>query len=72
MTRFEIERRRLGLTQKELAAKVGMSKMEISYIERGKVVPKPRTSKLFADLFGVDAAELFGWEVDDKEENKEE
>jgi DNA-binding XRE family transcriptional regulator len=64
MNKFELERRRLGLTQRELAEKIGMSRVEICNIEHGKVIPRPSTCKKLADLFGTDVSELFGWKAD--------
>ncbi|MFC4039888.1 ATP-binding protein [Dactylosporangium siamense] len=47
-------RRRLGLTQEELATKAGLSVRSIVKLEGGRIaVPRPPTVRLLADVFGL-------------------
>ncbi|HEY2671620.1 MAG TPA: tetratricopeptide repeat protein [Rugosimonospora sp.] len=51
-------RRRLGLTQEELAEKAGLSVRAIGKIETGRIAaPRPPTLRLLADAFGLTGAE---------------
>jgi len=51
-------RRRLGLTQEELAAKAGMSGRHVRHIEAGRIgCPRPTTVRLLADAFRLSGAE---------------
>ena len=51
-------RRRLGMTQEELAAKAGVSVRSIGGLEAGRVAaPRPPTVRLLADAFGLTGAE---------------
>lgn len=52
-------RKDLGMTQAELAKKMGVKPQTISQYERGIKNPKPDTIKKFADALGVDAASLY-------------
>ena len=52
-----------GLTIRELSIKSGVSKSEISYIERGKFHPTVLTICLLAVALNVDARELFDYKV---------
>ena len=47
-----------GLTQAELAERVGMHRVSIVELEGGKRLPRPRTLKKLADALGVDTREL--------------
>ena len=49
-----------GLTQQELADKIGMSKSSINMYERGEREPGIETVKRIADFFNVDVDYLFG------------
>jgi DNA-binding XRE family transcriptional regulator len=64
ISRFEFERRKLGLTQQQLADAVGMSRVEICNIENKKAMPRAYNCKKIADFFGVDIIELFDLEVE--------
>lgn len=47
-------RRRRGESQEELAARAGISRPSLSYIETGRVkLPHPRTVKLLADALDL-------------------
>ncbi|MFB9180201.1 tetratricopeptide repeat protein [Dactylosporangium sucinum] len=51
-------RRRLGLTQEELATKAGLSVRSIVKIEGGRTAaPRPPTVRLLADVFGLTGAD---------------
>lgn len=50
--RLRILRKNLGLTQKELAAKIGKSEMSVVFWERGSNFPK-RSQLLICETFGV-------------------
>lgn len=52
-----------GLTTRGLALKSGISKSEISDIERGKIHPTVFTLCLLAHALQVDARELFEYEA---------
>lgn len=62
-------RKELGMTQEELAKKMGYtSKSSINKIEMGKSdIPQSKIAK-FAEVLGTTPAYLMGWE-DDKKEN---
>ncbi|MEV0132795.1 tetratricopeptide repeat protein [Dactylosporangium sp. NPDC050688] len=50
-------RRRLGLTQEELATKAGLSVRSIVKLEGGRIaVPRPPTVRLLAEVFGLTGA----------------
>jgi transcriptional regulator with XRE-family HTH domain len=53
-----VHRRRLGLTQEELADKTGLSVRSIGNLEAGRIVaPRPATVRLLADAFGLAGAD---------------
>ena len=54
-SRIKIARERQGVTQAELAEKMGVTPQTISQYERNIINPKPETIKKFADALGVDA-----------------
>ena len=60
----DIRRRReaLGLTQKELGARVGVSRQAINAVETGKFDPSIHLAYDLARLFGVTIEELFDFE----------
>lgn len=47
-----------GLTQEEVAARVGVSRATIQNIEKGRTAPRPVTIRRLAELFDVDPAQL--------------
>ncbi|MDR2689524.1 MAG: helix-turn-helix domain-containing protein [Azoarcus sp.] len=52
------QRLRSGLTQEEVAERLGVGSEAISRIERGVVIPNIARLLEFATIFGCDAAEL--------------
>ena len=71
MIKLEYYRTSAGLSQLELAEKVGMTQQRISAYELGKRQPDLDTLKLFADFFGITTDELLGVEKDELHEDKE-
>lgn len=64
-------RKRLGMTQEELATKVGYkSKSTINKIELGINDLPQKKIKLFADALGMDPGELMGWNPVSEEEKE--
>ncbi len=56
------ERLRRALTQKELAAKAGVSYVTVSRMENGSAGPvKPPTLRKLADALGLDPDVLISW-----------
>jgi len=58
-------REREGLSQRELAAKVGLSASTIGMYESGKRRPRPEEEELLADFFNVDLNILRGRRIDE-------
>lgn len=56
MIRFRKDK---GLSQEELAERVGKSRTSISNIESGKTFPRPSTAKKIADVLGMDIGKLY-------------
>jgi tetratricopeptide (TPR) repeat protein/transcriptional regulator with XRE-family HTH domain len=51
------QRRRLSLTQEDLAHRTGISTRNIRYLESGRITrPRPPTVRLLAEAFGLDGA----------------
>ncbi len=61
-------RKRLGLTQEELAERVRIGQQSLSRMEQGHIAPKTERLQLFADTLGCTVADLFRSE---KEQEKE-
>jgi putative transcriptional regulator len=57
-------RLRRGLSQKELAEAVGVSRQSINSVERGRYMPSLALALKFARLFGCPADELFELQED--------
>lgn len=57
--RLRAARRRAGLTQRELAAKAGVSAMSISRYECGRRYPSGRTLLKITRALGIRASTLF-------------
>jgi transcriptional regulator with XRE-family HTH domain len=47
-----------ALNQTELAAKAGITAVQLGRIERGESFPRPRTRRHLAEALGVDPKEL--------------
>ncbi len=63
------ERLRRALTQKELAAKAGVSYVTVSRMENGSAGPvKPPTLRKLADALGLDPDVLISWGDEDTED----
>ena len=58
-------RRQAGLTQAEMAKRLGISKSAVSMYERGNREPELDLLQEMADLFGVSVSSLLGREKDD-------
>ncbi|MDM8331558.1 helix-turn-helix transcriptional regulator [Limosilactobacillus pontis] len=48
-----------GMTQQELADKLGVTHISVSRWETGKSIPSPKYIKKMADMFGVDGKDIF-------------
>ena len=57
-SRIAENRRRIGMTQEELAAKLAVSAQAVSKWENGTAAPSTTNLMAMAKLFGVEAAEL--------------
>ena len=64
-------REREGLSQRELASKVGLSASTIGMYESGKRHPRPEEEELLADFFNVDLNILRGRRVDENNVEKQ-
>ena len=51
-------RQKEGLSQAQLANRIGVSQAAISYFESGEAMPRPMTVKVMADYFRVSVKEL--------------
>lgn len=60
MIKIEELRKKMGLSQEDLAKKLNMTQQRISAYEKGKREPDLETLKLFADFFGVSTDYLLG------------
>lgn len=53
-------RKNSGLSQEELAEKIGVSRRSLIYYEQGRSYPsRPETVKAIADVFGITTDELY-------------
>ncbi len=57
---LKIARERYGISQKELAEKIGVAKSTYSLYESGSREPNVQTIKKIADILNVSADELLG------------
>lgn len=57
---IRLHRDRLGLTQAELGAKLGLTYSSVSQWESGRATPRPPVLKQLAELFGITVSELMG------------
>jgi putative transcriptional regulator len=62
---IKVERARLELTQSDLAEKVGVTRLTIHSIEKGKFNPSVMLALKIAGCFGVQVEDLFELENDD-------
>ena len=53
------KRKEIGMSQKDAAAKVGISQPSYCDIEHGKINPSIKTAKAIGELLGVDWTKLF-------------
>ena len=60
MENLKILRKRINLTQKEVADAVGITFQTYSYYETGRTNPTPEMLCKLADFFGVTVDELLG------------
>lgn len=60
MIKIEELRKKMGLSQEDLAKKLNMTQQRISAYEKGKREPDLETLKLFADFFKVTTDFLLG------------
>lgn len=60
MIKIEELRKKMGLSQEDLAKKLNMTQQRISAYEKGKREPDLETLKLFAEFFGVSTDYLLG------------
>ncbi|MCR4430649.1 MAG: helix-turn-helix transcriptional regulator [Tepidanaerobacteraceae bacterium] len=59
MLTLELERRKRGLTQKQLGEKVGIGPAEISRMENGMSKPFPAYIERLSKFFNIPGDELF-------------
>ena len=48
-----------GMTQQDLAAKLGVTNISVSRWESGKAIPSPKYIKKMAEMFGVAGKDIF-------------
>ena len=70
--RIKYIRKQRGLTQEQLAEKVGIGTPNISYIECGKFAPAIDTLEKIAKILNVEPYELYKFEIKDAKEMKQE
>lgn len=66
--RLKERRESLGLTQQELAKKVGKSFRTIQSWERGESYPNAEFVVVLCKIFDIDPNELLGWYIDHPED----
>lgn len=61
----EIKTRRtaLGMTQEDLAEKLGVSHITVSRWERGDTLPSPKNVKGMIDIFNIVDGKAFFWKL---------
>ena len=52
-------RKGAGMTQEELAGKLGVTVNTVSRWEKGWFIPSPKYIKQMADMFGVDGSDIY-------------
>ena len=60
MNRLKLMRSRMGLTQEDVAEKVGVSRQAVAKWEKGETLPDIESCIKLADLFGVSLDYLVG------------
>ncbi|NLK15032.1 MAG: helix-turn-helix transcriptional regulator [Bacteroidales bacterium] len=63
--RIRVERAELGLTQEQVAEKIGVSRQTINAIEKGKYAPSVVLALKLARLFGKRVDDIFELEAED-------
>lgn len=63
--RIRVERAELGLTQEQVAEKIGVSRQTINAIEKGKYAPSVVLALKLARLFGKKVDDIFELEAED-------
>ncbi|HPA11820.1 MAG: helix-turn-helix transcriptional regulator [Bacteroidales bacterium] len=63
--RIRVERAELGLTQEQVAEKIGVSRQTINAIEKGRYAPSVVLALKLARLFGKRVDDIFELETDD-------
>ena len=63
---FQQARVRAGLSFRELAARAGVARDSVFYIEKGTQKPRPATIKKLADALGVSVDDLVVWTAEDE------
>lgn len=53
------KRKRLGLTQEELAERIGIGQQSLSRMEKGRIAPKFERLQIIADTLGCPVTDLF-------------
>lgn len=56
---IKVERAKLGLTQEELAKRIGVSRQTINSIEKGKYVPSTELALRLSQVFGSPVNSFF-------------
>ncbi|MFN8170161.1 MAG: helix-turn-helix transcriptional regulator [Candidatus Nanopelagicales bacterium] len=52
-----------GISQGELAARVGVTRQTVNAIEQGKYSPSLEVAFRIADVFGVPLTDVFAWQA---------
>lgn len=56
---IKVERAKHGLTQEDLANKIGVSRQTINSIEKGRYVPSTVLALRMSDVFGITVNAIF-------------
>ena len=65
LNKLQCYRKKLGLSQQQLAEQIGVKRSTIAMIETGKIMPSLRTALRLSRTLGIPVEELFP--VEDKE-----
>jgi transcriptional regulator with XRE-family HTH domain len=66
LTRVRVHRIALGISQRELSRRTGLSRETVARIERGQGSPTIATAQRIADQLGVSIGLLFGTQAADR------